>query len=105
MFEGVAESRQTLAFYNTTDASSSEPQPNKVATLRPGQQGPTKSVAVHAGDTVRLKVNARYETVPSQVQGLEGVATEVAGAVQRSAAGLESGNCYLCAMLKPLEQI
>ncbi len=90
VFEGVAESRQTLAFHNTTDASSSEPQPNKVATLQPGQQGPTKSVQVHAGDTVRLKVNARYETVPSQVQGMEGVATEIAGAVSRSAAGLEN---------------
>ena len=90
VFEGVAESRQTLAFHNTTTASSSEPQPNKVATLQPGQQGPTKSVAVHTGDTIRLKVNARYETVPAQVQGLEGIATEVAGAVSRSAAGLES---------------
>ena len=46
---------------------------------------------MHAGDTVRLKVNARYETVPAQVQGLEGIATEVAGAASRSAAGLESG--------------
>ncbi len=90
VFEGVAESRQTLAFHNTTDASSSEPQPNKVATLQPGEQGPAKSVAVHAGDTVRLKVNARYETVPDQVQGMEGVATEIAGAVSRSAAGLEN---------------
>ena len=45
---------------------------------------------MHAGDTIRLKVNARYETVPSQVQGLEGVATEIAGAVSRSAAGLEN---------------
>ena len=90
VFEGVAESRQTLAFHNTTTASSSEPQPNKVATLQPGQQGPAKSVAVHAGDTVRIKVNARYETVPSRVQGMEGVATEIAGMVQRGAAGLES---------------
>ncbi len=90
VFEGVAESRQTLAFHNTTTASSEEPQPNKVATLQPGAQGPAKSVAVHAGDTVRLKVNARYETVPSQVQGLEGIATEVVGAASRSAAGLES---------------
>ena len=90
VFEGVAESRQTLAFHNTTDASTEEPDPNKVATLQPGEQGPTKSVQVHAGDTVRLKVNARYETVPNQVQGMEGIATELAGAVQRSAAGLES---------------
>ncbi len=95
VFEGVAESRQTLAFHNTTDASSSEPQPNKVATLQPGEQGPAKSVAVHAGDTVRLKVNARYETVPSQVQGMEGVATEIAGAVSRSAAGLENAGAAI----------
>ncbi len=91
VFEEVAESRQTLAFHNTTEASPQEPQPNKVATLMPGQQGPTKSVQVHAGDTVRLKVNARYETVPSQVQGLEGVATEVAGALEKTVSGLESG--------------
>ena len=90
VFEGVAESRQTLAFHNTTDASSEEPQPNKVATLAPGEQGPSKSVPVHAGDTVRLQVNARYETVPSQVQGMEGVLSEIAGAVTQSAAGLEN---------------
>ena len=90
VFEGVAESRQTLAFHNTTDASTDEPQPNKVATLRPGEQGPSKSVPVHAGDTVRLQVNARYETVPSQVQGMEGVLSEIAGAVMQSAAGLEN---------------
>ena len=44
VFERVAESRHTLAFHNTTEASSEEPEPNQVATLRPGQQGPTKSV-------------------------------------------------------------
>ncbi len=45
---------------------------------------------MHAGDEVHLEVNARYETVPSQVQGMEGIATQVAGALQQSAAGLES---------------
>ena len=40
---------------------------------------------------MHLLVNARYETVPSKVQGLEGIATEVAGALQKTAAGLESG--------------
>ena len=90
LFSGVAESRQTLAFHNTTDASIQEPEPNQVATLLPGQEGPSKSVAVQAGDTVHLQVNARYETSPSQVQGLDGIATEVAGAVEKTAAGLES---------------
>ena len=69
-----------MAFHNTTDASTDEPDPNQVAALLPGQQGPAKSLLVHPGDTVRLKVNARYETVPSEVQGLEGLATEIAGA-------------------------
>ena len=87
VFEGVAESRQTLAFHNTTDPSIAEPEPQQVATLMPGEQGPAKSLAVHSGDTIRLKVNARYETTPSQVQGL---ATEVAGALQKTASGLES---------------
>ena len=90
VFEGVAESRQTLAFHNTTDPSIAEPAPQQVATLMPGEQGPSKSLQVHSGDTVRLKVNARYETTPSQVQGLEGVATEVVGAVEKTASGLES---------------
>ncbi|MGB3852103.1 MAG: DUF6443 domain-containing protein [Tunicatimonas sp.] len=90
LFMGVAQSRHTLAFHNTTDASSEELNPNKVATLLPGQQGPAKSLLVHAGDEVHLEVNARYETVPSQVQGMEGIATQVAGALQQSAAGLES---------------
>ena len=90
VFEGVAESRQTLAFHNTTDPSITEPEPQQVATLMPGEQGPSKSLQVYQGDTVRLKVNARYETTPQQVQGLEGVATEVVGAVQKTASGLES---------------
>ena len=90
VFEGVAESRQTLAFHNTTDPSIAEPEPQRVATLMPGEQGPSKSLQVHRGDTIRLKVNARYETTPSQVQGLEGVATEIAGALQKTASGLES---------------
>ena len=89
VFEGVAESRHTMAFHNTTAANATEPNPNQVAALLPGQQGPAKSLQVHPGDTVRLQVNARYETAPSQVQGLEGVATEIAGAAARSAAGLE----------------
>ena len=90
VFEGVAESRQTLAFHNTTDPSIQEPEPQQVATLMPGEQGPSKSLQVYQGDTVRLKVNARYETTPQQVQGLEGVATEVVGAVEKTASGLES---------------
>ncbi len=92
MYRGATTQSASLAFLNTTDASTEEPQPNKVATLKPGQQGPAKSVAVHAGDTVRLKVNARYETNPSQVQGLEGIATQVAGEASRSAAGLKSSD-------------
>ena len=90
VFEGVAESRQTLAFHNTTDPSIAEPEPQQVATLMPGEQGLSKSLQVHSGDTIRLKVNARYETTPQQVQGLEGIATEVVGAVQKLASGLES---------------
>ena len=89
IFEGVAESRHTMAFHNTTDASADEPDPNQVAALLPGQQGPAKSLLVHPDDTVRLKVNARYETVPSEVQGLEGLATEIAGAAARTVSGLE----------------
>ena len=42
------------------------------------------------GDQVHLQVNAAYETGRGKVQGLEGIATEVAGAASRSAAGLES---------------
>ena len=90
VFEGVAESRQTLAFHNTTDPSITEPEPQQVATLMPGEQGPGKSLQVYQGDTVRLKVNARYETTPAQVQGLEGVAAEVVGAIEKTASGLES---------------
>ena len=90
VFEGVAESRQTLAFHNTTDPSIQEPEPQQVATLMPGEQGPSKSLQVHSGDTIRLKVNARYETTPAQVQGLEGIATEVVGAVEKTASRLES---------------
>ena len=89
IFTGVAESRQTMAFHNTTEASINEPDPRQVALLLPGQQGPAKSLAVHAGDQVHLEVKARYETMPSQVQGLEGVVTQVAGTAARSAAGLE----------------
>ena len=90
VFEGVAESRQTLAFHNTTDASIQEPEPQQVATLLPGEQALGKSLQVYQGDTIRLKVNARYETTPQQVQGLEGIATEVVGAVEKTASGLES---------------
>ena len=91
VFEGVAESRQTLAFHNTTDPSITEPTPNQVATLMPGEQGPSKSLQVHQGDTIRLKVDARYETKPASAPGIEGVATEIAGALQKTASGLESG--------------
>ncbi len=42
------------------------------------------------GDQVHLQVNAAYETGRGKVQGLEGIATQVAGAASRSAAGLES---------------
>ena len=90
LFEHVAAARQTLAFHNTTTASSAEPQPNKVARLQAGQTGPAKSLSVRAGDQVHLQVNAAYETGRGKVQGLEGIATQVAGAVSRSAAGLES---------------
>ncbi len=89
MFEGVAESRRTMVFHNTTDANASEPDPKQVAALLPGQPGPAKSLQVHAGDTVRLRVNARYETSPGQVKGLEGIATQIAGAATGGAAGLE----------------
>ena len=90
LFEHVAAARQTLAYHNTTDASSNEPQPNKVALLQAGQTGPAKSLSVRKGDQVHLQVNAAYETGRGKVQGLEGIATQVAGAVQKSAAGLES---------------
>ena len=90
LFQNLASSRQTLAYHNTTDASISEPVPNKVATLLPGEQGLGKSLSVRKGDAVHLQVNARYETAPAQAPGIEGVATEVAGAVQKTAAGLES---------------
>ena len=90
LFEHVAAARQTLAFHNTTDASREEPQPNKVARLQAGQTGPAKSLSVRAGDKVHLQVNAAYETGRGKVQGLEGIATQVAGAASRSAAGLES---------------
>ena len=79
VFEGVAERRQTLAFHNTTKASSREPEPNKVATLLPGQQGPSRSLSVRKGDQVHLQVNARYESGKGKAQGLEGVATQLAG--------------------------
>ena len=92
VFEGVAESRRTMAFHNTTDATIGEPDPKQVAALLPGQQGPAKSLRVHAGDTVRLEVNARYETAPGQVQGLEGIATQVAGAAARVAGGVEGAS-------------
>ncbi len=39
---------------------------------------------------MHLQVNAAYETGRGKVQGLEGIATEVAGAASRSVAGLES---------------
>ncbi len=91
LFEHVAAARQTLAYHNTTDASREEPQPNKVARLQAGQTGPAKSLSVRAGDQVHLQVNAAYETGRGKVQGLEGIATQVAGAASRSAAGLESG--------------
>ncbi len=90
IFEGVAESRHTMAFHNTTDANASEPDPNQVAALLPGQQGPAKSLRVHAGDTVRLQVNARYETSPSEVQGIEGIATELAGVATSAVTRQES---------------
>ncbi len=32
-----------MVFHNTTDANASEPDPNQVAALLPGQQGPTKA--------------------------------------------------------------
>ena len=86
-----AESRQTLAFHNTTPASSNEPEPNKVATLLPGQQGPSRSLAVRKGDHVHLQVNARYESGKGKVQGIENIATQLAGAAQRTAAGIENG--------------
>ena len=43
------------------------------------------------GDVVHLRVNAAYETGSGKVQGLEGIATEVAGALEQTATGLESG--------------
>ena len=46
-----------MAFHNTTDATGSEPDPNQVAALLSGEQGPAKSLQVHPGDTVRLQVN------------------------------------------------
>ncbi len=58
--------------------------------LQAGQTGPAKSLSVRAGDQVHLQVNAAYETGRGKTQGLEGIATQVAGAVQRTAAGLES---------------
>ena len=33
VFEGVAESRRTMAFHNTTDANATEPDPKQVADL------------------------------------------------------------------------
>ena len=68
-----------------------EPNPNKVATLLPGQRGPSRSLSVRKGDNVHMQVNARYETGPGKVQGLEEVATQVAGAASRTAAGFENG--------------
>ena len=90
LFDGVADHRQTLAFHNTTEASQLAPSPNKVATLLPGQQGIGKSLRVQAGDKVTLQVEARYETRPTSVQGLEGVVTELAQAAQGTATGLEA---------------
>ena len=90
LFEGVSAHRQTLAFHNTTEASQLAPSPNKVATLLPGQQGIGKSLRVQAGDKVTLQVEARYETRPTSVQGLEGVVTELARAAQGTATGLEA---------------
>ena len=94
VFQHIAETRQTLAYHNTTAATASEPAPNKVATLnaaRGQSQGPSKSLRVKQGDTVQLSVKVRYEAMhKAQPPGLEGVATTIVRALGGTATGLEA---------------
>ncbi len=93
-FEGVDDSRQTLAYHNASPPSSEEPTPNKVATLNAAKgrvKGPAKSLRVHAGDSIHIEVQVSYEEHSrKKVRGANGILAAVASLFNPGTAGIEA---------------
>ena len=93
-FEGVDDSRQTLAYHNASPPSSEEPLPNKVATLNAAKgrvKGPAKSLKVHPGDSIHIEVQASYEEhSKKKVQGGSGILAAVSSLFNPGTAGIEA---------------
>ena len=92
-FEGIDDSRQTLAYHNATPANNEEPTPNKVATLNAAKgrvKGPAKSLRVHPGDSIHIEVQASYEEhSKKKVQG-GGLLAAISSLFNPSTAGIEA---------------